>query len=255
MKSEDYSPAFTVIAPYYDQLMSFVNYPSWISYVGTILALSNVKDKIILDLACGTGVCLELWLQKGYQVIGLDNSLSMLEMCKKKLSQVYLTENSSFQLINGDMRNFALAKKMPIITCFYDSFNYLLSEAELLDCFQKIYEVLSENGLFIFDMNTTHSLRDEWGNQTYHRQDEDTHSIWTNSYNPQTSISTLRLTLNIRKDGKEMTLKEIHQERAYSLATITKILSQIGFKSSLYRHLTFTSAQESDLRIMGIARK
>lgn len=255
MKSEVDNPAFTQIAPYYDKLMSFINYPSWISYIETIIALNNVKEKILLDLACGTGVCLELWLQKGYEVVGLDGSLPMLRICKEKLSKFYLAENNNSLLINANMHNFVLARKIPIITCLYDSLNYLLSEADILRCFEKVYEILSDHGIFIFDINTIHSLRDEWGNQIYYRQDGDILSTWANTFNPLTNISSLKLTLNIRRDGNITTLREFHQERAYPLATIDNLLSQAGFKGSLYRHLTFNRAQESDLRIMGVVRK
>jgi SAM-dependent methyltransferase len=255
MKSEEYNPAFTIVAPYYDKLMSFVNYPSWVSYIENILALDNIKEKTILDIACGTGVCLELWLKKYYWVVGLDISLSMLEVCKEKLARFFLSDDYNSFLINGDMRNFALAKKMPIITCLYDSLNYLLSSEELLSCFENVYEELTDDGIFVFDMNTTHSLRDEWGNQIFHRQDKDIHSTWKNSFDSQTNISSLRLTMDILRDGKLMTIKEFHQERAYPLSTISNLLSEAGFKFSLYRHLSFSPAQESDLRIMGVARK
>jgi ubiquinone/menaquinone biosynthesis C-methylase UbiE len=68
MKSEAYKPAFTKIAPYYDTLMSFVNYPAWVTYIENILALYNIQEKRIFDLACGTGICLDLWSKKGYEV-------------------------------------------------------------------------------------------------------------------------------------------------------------------------------------------
>jgi len=252
MKSEDYSKSFTTIAPYYDSLMSFIDYPSWVSYIETILRLNRIQGKIILDLACGTGVCLELWWKKEYEVIGLDMSISMLHVCKNRFSNRI---NNGICLINGDMRKFALAKKLPIITCLYDSLNYLLTEEDLLKCFQSVYEALEDNGIFIFDMNTEFCLRFEWGNNTFHRHDENIHSIWTNSFNPINSISSLKITINIKKDGNIKTIKEFHKERGYSLVTIADILSDAGFTFSFYRHLTFESAHEQDLRIMGIAKK
>lgn len=252
MKSEECNQAFTTIAPYYDALMSFVNYPSWVSYIQTILALNNIKEKTILDLACGTGVCLELWWQKGYKIIGLDKSLSMLEVCKKRFSYIF---NGDVHLINGDMRNFSFAKRLPIITCLYDSLNYLLTEVDLFNSLQNVYKTLNDNGIFIFDMNTLHCLRDEWGNSTFHRHDGDIHSVWSNTFDPTNYISSLNITLNIRENGKITTIKEFHQERAYPFSIITKFLHEAGFKFSLYRHLTFNPVQENDLRIMGVAKR
>jgi ubiquinone/menaquinone biosynthesis C-methylase UbiE len=255
MKSEECSQKFTVIAPYYDTLMSFINYSAWVLYIERILELNKVEEKTILDLACGTGVCIRLWLEKGYKVIGLDNSLSMLKVCQEKISPMSVLIGNDIQLINGDMRNFPLTEKIPIITCLYDSLNYLLTEEDILDCFKNAYDVLTDDGIFIFDMNTIHSLRDEWGNRTFHRQDADIHSVWANTFDPNTYISSLNITLNIRKDGRVTTIKEFHQERGYPLSLIRDLLSKAGFKSSLYRHLTFIPAQERDMRIMGVARR
>jgi SAM-dependent methyltransferase len=252
MKSEAYSRAFTTIAPYYDTLMSFVNYPAWVSYIERILELHNIRENLILDLACGTGVCLELWQKRGFKIIGLDKSLAMLEICKKRFLHV---NDSSITLINGDMCNFAIAKKVPIITSLYDSFNYLLTEEALLHCFQNVYNTLNDGGILIFDMNTVHCLRDEWGNSTFHRQDNDIYSVWSNSFDHETFISSLKITLNIQRNGKIITIKEFHQERAYPLQKIAQLLFEAGFEFNLYRHFTFDFAQRNNLRIMGVAKK
>ena len=250
MKSNFYNLPFSTIAPYYDKLMSFVNYPAWIEHIEKIIVLNNIKDRLIFDLACGTGVCLDLWLARGYEVIGLDKSLDMLQVTKKKLA-----DKNRVLLINGDVRNFKLARQMPVITCLYDSLNYLLTEAELLRCYRRVYDALSDDGIFVFDMNTIHSLRDEWGNNTFQRRDEGLFSIWSNSFDPNSDISSLGITLHVRRNGEELILREHHQERGYPLSRIESLLNDAGFTFSLYRHLTFTPATENDLRIMGVARK
>ena len=251
MKSECYSAPFTNIAPYYDTLMSFVNYPSWVSYIETLLVANNIEAKKILDLACGTGTCLKLWAQRGYQVLGMDRSLPMLEICKQKIENF----DNNLGLINCDMRNFSLKSQVPIITCLYDSLNYILDKDELLQCFQNVYDVLDDKGIFIFDMNTIHSLCDEWGNNTFQRQDKNISSTWQNVYDKKTNISTLKLTLEIKEDTKKLMICEFHQERAYPLNVIRELLKKAGFFFTLYRHLTFHPADEGDLRIMGVARK
>jgi len=254
MKSGDFSPPFTEIAPYYDRLMSFVNYRSWVNYIERIIQMHNIEEKVILDIACGTGICIELWLDKGYDVIGLDASEQMLEMCRKRLSPKLFKEGR-VRLIKGDLRNFSLNEAVPVITCLYDSLNYLLTPEELLSCFKAVHYNLKDNGVFIFDMNTIHALQVEWGNQTFERRDGPIYSIWDNTFNPETRISTLRLTLNVYEDGKTLTIKEMHQERAYPIDEISSLIKTAGFDITFYRHLTFNQASEFDTRIMGIARK
>ncbi|MBE0432135.1 class I SAM-dependent methyltransferase [candidate division WOR-3 bacterium] len=250
MKSNSCSKPFATIAPYYDRLMSFVNYPGWIAYIEKIIQLSSVKENVIVDLACGTGVCLQLWAEKGYEVIGLDRSFAMLEVCRERV-----VGQGNVLLINADMRDFALARPVGVITCLYDSLNYLLADADLLGCFRSVHEALRDDGIFIFDMNTIHSLRDEWGNNTFQRRDEGLLSVWSNRYDTDANISSLNITLHVRRNGQEMILEEFHQERGYPLSVIEDLLREAGFDCSLYRHLTFTPASEFDLRVMGVARK
>jgi ubiquinone/menaquinone biosynthesis C-methylase UbiE len=252
MRSEGYRTSFSSIAKYYDTLMSFVNYPGWIEYIEEILKQNGSRKKTIFDLACGTGVCLELWSEKGYQTIGLDQSFAMLRVCRDRFRNV---TGTAPLLINGDMRSFAIARNVPIVTCLYDSLNYLTSEEELVRCFRNVYDVIERGGIFIFDMNTVRCLRDEWGNGTFNRQDDNIHSVWSNSYDYDTGISTLRLTLTVYNNGTASTMHEMHRERGYPLITIAQHLSEVGFEFTLYRHLTFQPAHEQNMRIMGVARK
>jgi SAM-dependent methyltransferase len=252
MKSEEFNPAFSLIAPYYDTLMSFVNYPGWVTYIEHILKYHEKETRTIFDLACGTGVCLELWLKQGYQVIGLDRSLAMLQICKDRLN---CFQNNTVCLINGDMRNFALNRGVPVMTCLYDSLNHLLTVDDVYQCMEHVHDSLCKNGLFIFDMNTVHCLRDEWGNNTFYRQDNNINSIWINIFNSDSYISSLKITLNITENSTIKVLREFHQERGYRLSLIRDMLTRLGFQVSLYRHLTFEPASEGDLRIMGVARK
>jgi len=252
MKSEAYKPAFTKIAPYYDTLMSFVNYPAWVTYIENVLALYNIQEKRIFDLACGTGICLDLWSKKGYEVYGLDKSMDMLSVCKERFIHM---QRGSVNLVNGDMRHFGFSSKLPIITCLYDSLNHLITVDDLFSCLQSVYDTLKRGGIFIFDMNTIHCLRDEWGNSDFYRRDSNIDSVWSNSFDPVTYTSTLKLTLKIQENGATKTVNEFHQERGYRLSLIKDMLAKVGFRVDLYRHLTFEPAQESDLRIMGAAEK
>jgi SAM-dependent methyltransferase len=252
MRSEDFDPPFSRIASYYDRLMSFVNYPSWVSYIEKILAANRIPEREIFDLGCGTGVCLEIWRQKGYRIAGLDGSSEMARICRKRLASDGAAETP---ILVADMRHFKLAQPVPVITSLYDTLNYMLIEEDLAACYRAVYENLKPGGIFIFDMNTAHALRDEWGNNVFRRRDEDIFSVWDNTFDLASSISTLRITLEVHENGRPVTLREIHRERAYPLATIQEFLQKIGFRTTLYRHLTFQPASEGDARIMAVNRK
>ncbi len=241
--------AYTKIYPYYDTLMSFIDYPAWIKYIEKVIFKENVKDRMVFDLACGTGTCLKIWLEKGYEVKGLDSSPGMLEIANQKL-------NGKGELILADMRNFTLAESVPIVTCLYDSLNNLLIEEELLSCFRSVFNAMSHKGLFLFDMNTIHCLKDQWDNQTITRENGHLYSVWKNSYDNVKNISTLYITLFINRGDAYHKVEEVHRERGYHLETIRDFLKQVGFSNiEIFQHLTFLPVLDTTSRIIFKARR
>lgn len=145
---------FSGIAPYYDALMWDIDYVGWIDYTLKLCEKFSLKPKRVLDLACGTGTCCIILSEKGYEVVGIDGSREMLEVARRKTE----SQNSRVKLVRGDMRSFTLEESVDLVTCIFDSINYILHENELESCFRSVNSVLSLGGLFIFDLNTDYGL-------------------------------------------------------------------------------------------------
>jgi SAM-dependent methyltransferase len=270
---------FEGFARYYDQFMlKLVNYPAWVDYIIKIFKDHNVLPRTILDLACGTGIPSLLLAKKGYQIIGVDNSLPMLEVFKEKALKTgydihpasfvqessndtqndksnssYLVKMGGVHLVHSDIRNFSIPEKADAAISLYDSINYLLSADDLKSCFGCVFESLNSNGVFTFDMNTVYCLESFWSNRETPRRVDDVYSIWQNSYNQEQKISTLTLTV-FTDDGRYF--KEIHKERGYPIEELQKILQSVGFTDiKFYAHLTFLQPIDTTYRIMIVARK
>jgi ubiquinone/menaquinone biosynthesis C-methylase UbiE len=246
--------SFSHFAQFYDEFMlKLVDYPAWVEYVISIWDFFNIKPKIILDLACGTGIPSIIFLKKGYQVIGVDKSSEMLKIFRKKLAE---NENlkSKVLLIESDITDFTLDILVDACVSFYDSINYLLTEKDLEKCFSLVYKFLKKGGIFTFDMNTIFVLEKFWGNNTFVRESENLKTIWENRFDKKLNLSTLYLKC-YRKNNQGFFL-EVHKERGYEYKTIIKILRKVGFqKVKLYQHLTFLPARKNSLRIMVVALK
>ncbi|RKX71670.1 hypothetical protein DRP53_00870 [candidate division WOR-3 bacterium] len=239
---------FSEIAPYYDRLMSHVRYKIWVDYTKEIIRRNGIDGKRVLDLACGTGEPTRHLIRAGFDVVGLDRSEAMLEVAKAKLPDV--------KFIQADIRDFTLDERFDIVTSYYDSINYLLSEADLRSCFQSVFAVLNSPGLFIFDMNTIHVLKDHWDNRIVVREDGNIFSIWENGHDPTTNISTLKLTVFVREGKRYLRLREIHKERGYSLELVLENLRRVGFQEcQVYHHLTFNPPHRDTDRVMFVARR
>jgi SAM-dependent methyltransferase len=110
---------------------------------------ASPKAKNVLELGCGTGSVLK-HLAKEYDVCGLDLSKTMLSIAQEKVPQARLSRQ--------DMVRFNLRETFDVICCVFDSVNHLLSFAAWKKLFVNVYRHLSDEGTFIFDVNTRKKL-------------------------------------------------------------------------------------------------
>ena len=78
--------AYQDFASVYDELMDNIPYEEWFEYLHSLLKEFNIDCGIIAELGCGTGSMTELMAQAGYDMIGIDNSPSMLDIANEKKS-------------------------------------------------------------------------------------------------------------------------------------------------------------------------
>jgi ubiquinone/menaquinone biosynthesis C-methylase UbiE len=232
---------------------------SWLmaSYLQNVLQRHPVAGKYMLDLACGTGTLALLMAERGWHVTGLDASPAMLAQAQQKKAEAEPGQHINF--VQGDMRH--LAGVVPpdsfhLVTCIYDSLNYLHSEADLAVCFGAVSSVLAPGGLFIGDMNTSHFLEHDWGTQevlTYPGYVQIGHSY----FDPLRSTTTMYLTGFVGDDEQGyVRFDEVHTERAYPQATIANLLQQTGlYVEAVYDCFTFNPPYDTSQRLAWVVRK
>src|ERR671937_1080142 len=140
-------PGYDVFAPFYDALEG--ERTPHARYLRSLIKEHAPRARTLLELACGTGSILkQLWTH--YEVAGLDLSEEMLEIAAEKVPGV--------PLFRGDMRAFDLGEQFDVVLCVYDSINHLLRFDEWKMVFARSHRHLNENGILVFDVNTTHQL-------------------------------------------------------------------------------------------------
>lgn len=72
--------SYESFARVYDLFMDNIPYEEWGEYLHGLLLDFGVKDGLVLELGCGTGSMTELLAGWGYDMIGVDNSVEMLEI-------------------------------------------------------------------------------------------------------------------------------------------------------------------------------
>ncbi len=199
-----------------------------VEFIPSLLERFGVKPQILLDLACGEGTFAVTMAKKGFQVTGVDISTHMLQFARERAEE----NNVSVEFLHEDMRSLSFEEEFDLVTCWFDSLNYLLKLEDLEKTFAGVWRALKKAGIFIFDMNTIFGLAVDWQRKPCYVQ-QDTHELFEihhPSYDNDKNIAILRITGFIKHENGWMRMDEEHKERGYSLEEIRKCLKKTGLQ-------------------------
>ncbi|MCX7974398.1 MAG: class I SAM-dependent methyltransferase [Candidatus Aminicenantes bacterium] len=113
---------------------------------------SNISVKRILDLGCGTGNHAWRLARRGYQVIGIDLSESMLRLaCQKKETFPLPRGKNPPLFLRGDIRNFNFQIKFDAILAMFAVLGYLPKNKDVMAVIERVEKHLVPGGLFLAD--------------------------------------------------------------------------------------------------------
>src|SRR5262249_7213750 len=113
---------------------------------------ANKAGAPVLEIGCGTGRILLPVAKTGVEIVGLDRSPTMLAILRQKLAKLSTESQRKIELIEGDMRNFALGRRFNLVMIPYRAFLHLLTPKEQRQALTCIYEHLADNGRLIFNI-------------------------------------------------------------------------------------------------------
>jgi SAM-dependent methyltransferase len=213
------------------------------------------QPQTVLDLACGEGTFALAMARQGFQVTGVDQSAQMLELAREQAAREGLNVEFALQ----DMRTLPFADRFDLVTCWYDSLNYLLQVADLERTFAGVHQAVRADGLFVFDMNTLYGLAVHWQRQACYVQ-QDTPAlleIHRTGYDYERDIATVHITAFVREGDTWRRLDEEHSERGYPLEEIRRCFRAAGWQElACWGSLREMSALQPDSgRVWFVLRK
>lgn len=243
-------------APYYDASGHVRFAVLMAQYLHELLERHPANGQQALDIACGTGTLALQLADQGWDVVGVDLSAPMLAAARAKAAN--LLTDGSLTFVQGDMRDLRGVgdAAFDLVTCTYDTLNYLLSEEELGGCFAAVARVLRPGGLLIADMNTRHFLEYDWGTCEVIAQSSFV-EVQRSHFDQLTACSTMHLTgfSGNDQDGYQR-FDELHIERAYAPEVIAQLLVAAGLTvEGCYDCFTFLPIEDRTQRIAWVARK
>lgn len=230
--------AYQDFAYVYDELMDNTPYREWCERIENLIEKYGVsrperdsedllasERNLVVDLGCGTGTLAELLYGKGYDMIGVDCSESMLAVAMEKKEK----SGSEILYLLQDMRELELYSTVGTVVSVCDSLNYILEEQELLEIFSLVNNYLYPGGIFIFDFNTEYKYREIIGDTTIAENREDCSFIWENFYDPEEEMNEYDLTVFVKEqDGRFRRFTETHFQRGYRVEQMKALVERAG---------------------------
>lgn len=191
-----------------------------------VLELFEARPQRVLDVACGEGTFAVAMAGAGYDVTGIDDSERMLQYARKLAKK----EKVRAKFHKQDMRSLSFVNEFDLVTCWFDSLNYLLELKDLCHTFAGVARALQAGGLFIFDLNTIYGLAVTWQSEGCFVQADrpKLFEVLRPEYDYETNIATLQITGFKKTADGWRRMDEKHRERGYTLEEITACVEQAG---------------------------
>ena len=206
--------AFGDLARYYDPLMTHVNYDRWFF---TVTALADLVEEPIrhLDAACGTGTLVNMLRKTGWESMGVDLSPAMIRAAHKKVPGAPLAVGNLLAMpFNGSFN---------LITCLFDSLNFILDESDLARAFRELHSALDDGGILYTDIITERMVTEHFEGQSWEEDNDGFTSRWASAYDRKQAIAESSVRINTGSTS-------VIRERVYDLELVTDLIEKAGFQ-------------------------
>ena len=139
--------------------------------------------------------------------------------------------------------------------CLLDSVNHVTEPDRLQQALRRVWLFLEAGGLFVFDVHTPEHLQSLDGG-LFLDETDDAYCVWRTEYDPEEAICTYGMDVFQREGEAWYRSTEVHEERAYSIETLTEALRQAGFLDiHTYGDRRLDAPQAGEARVFFTARK
>jgi SAM-dependent methyltransferase len=241
-------------AQFYDMLYKDKDYESESNYIISLIKKYNPEAKSILDLGCGTGRHAELFSNKGFIVLGVDQSKYMLNEAMNR-------KNNNLDFIEGDIRFLKLDKKFDVVTALFHVLSYQITNKDVESLIRTAYNHLNKNGLFIFDFWYGPAVIIQKP-EVRIKELENDNVKFIRVAKPMIDYSrnVVKVCYKIfvvdKKNKTFLEHEEIHSMRFFFDPELELFIENIGFKlESKFSWLKFEKPSENDWSVVWVVRK
>lgn len=226
------------LSTYYDELQAEIDPCEWADFVHSIInkfctAAGDGEDgkKILCDLGCGNGRVDAQLLKFGYEMIGIDSSIEMLNQARM--------ENPDILWLCQDITEYELFGTCDVFVSLLDTINHITNEEDIIKIFRSFKNYMSVGGIFVFDVGTYKHFSETLGDNVFFEDYEDFTLLWDNSFDEEECLNEASLTLFERtEDELYERCDGVIEERYYPTNRLIEIATEAG--------LTFVGEEKMD---------
>ena len=229
------SDTFHELARHYDAIMDHIDYDRWVVATSLIAEFAPQDDFAHLDVACGTGVLLKKLRQHGMHSVGFDLSPAMAREAHSEPLPAPAAVSNMTRMPFPD-------NAFSLITCVFDSVNFLLDPAELDQALLECARVLRPGGLAYFDVITEAMVQQHFADQQWEEKNGKLRTVWKGRYDAAQRLSILEVQI-----GTGFTNEVV--ERVHTPVEIEQAIAQAGlevlgeFDSETWKPPTYKSVR------------
>ncbi|HKI33445.1 MAG TPA: class I SAM-dependent methyltransferase [Gemmataceae bacterium] len=194
-----------------------------------LLRRHGVSGGLVVDLGCGSGIWAGLLTDAGYDVLGVDYSVAMIALARKRAPGATFRVGSYLK---------AELPPCDAVTSIGECFNYLFdrdARVELTGLFGRVHNALRPGGVFVFDVLEPGQLRRGVPTRR-HRVGGDWAVMVEVEEDAVQQVLTRSIT-SFRQVGKlYRRAEEVHRLRLYEGRELAAELERVGFRVRSLRH-------------------
>lgn len=238
----------------YDELMRDVDYEQWILFFKEKVSHITKSGPLrVLDIGCGTGeIAIQLAVE-GFEVVGVDLSEDMLAVANNKAMEAGV----KVEFYKQNMVDISGFDPFDIVVIFCDSLNYLHTEEEVQKTFQNVFQLLKQDGMFLFDVHSVYKMDRVFMDGPFVSSKEEVSFIWNcfHGQHPHSVEHELSFFVKNEHNDDYARFDEFHEQRTFPIETYQNWLEKTGFYVQNIMADFTDSVQETSDRILFTAKK
>jgi SAM-dependent methyltransferase len=195
-----------------------------------ILAQNNIREGLIVDLGCGSGLSALEFTKAHYQVLGVDLSEALIAIARTRVPDAEFRVESLFK---------ADIPPCNAVVSVGECFNYLFDPDNdwqtLSQLFHRVYNALTPGGVFVFDIAEPGQIVE--GSTTKSFTEGKDWIVLVEKTEDREQSTLMRRIITLRQIGEHYRRDdEDHWLRLYKATDVAESLHHTGFQVQVMNH-------------------